>query len=186
MSSRVAVRESPTSARTRADGTGFMRVVPFAEQGYPIQEGSMIERRTPYGFGCTVDLPFPEAAERTRRALAAEGFGILCEIDVAATLREKLGVEMPPYIILGACNPPLAHRALTAEPDIGLLLPCNVVVYATKNSDRTVVTAIDPTKAMRLSAQPALEPLAAQVARKLAAALEKVADGDASAMVGDR
>jgi uncharacterized protein (DUF302 family) len=146
----------------------------------------MIERRTPYGFGCTLELRFTDAVERTRKALASEGFGVLCEIDVSATLREKLGVEMPPYLILGACNPPLAHRALLAEPDIGLLLPCNVVVYATKDPGRSVVAVLDPTTVMRLSGQSALEAIAAQVTRKLAAVLETLADGDAAEIVDVR
>jgi uncharacterized protein (DUF302 family) len=146
----------------------------------------MIERRTPYGFGCTLELPFADAVERTRRALASEGFGVLCEIDVAATLTEKLGVEMPPYLILGACNPALAHRALLAERDIGLLLPCNVVVYAAKDPRRSVVAVMDPTTIMRLSGQSALEAIGAQVTRKLAAVLEALADGDASEIVDVR
>ena len=135
----------------------------------------MIEQRTPYGFGTVVDVPFETALQQTRDALAAEGFGILCDIDVAATLRQKLGVEMPPYAILGACNPPLASEALRAEPDIGLLLPCNVIVYATDPPNATVVAAMDPESALALTGNDAMRPIAAQVAAKLRRVVEHVA-----------
>ncbi len=97
---------------------------------------------TPYGFGTTLQVPYEEALPRVKEALKAEGFGVLTEIDVRRTLREKLGAEMEPYIILGACNPQLAHRALEQEPDIGLLLPCNVVVRAEGQGSR--VDIADP------------------------------------------
>lgn len=96
-----------------------------------------------YGIRTVLDLSFDEAVERTKNALQTEGFGVLSEIDLRAKLGEKLGVEIDPYVILGACNPPLAYKALRAEPEIGLLLPCNVIVYATSGG-RTVVAAIDP------------------------------------------
>ena len=94
---------------------------------------------TAYGFGTTLPIPYKEAITRVKEALKAEGFGILTEIDVRRTMREKLDAEMEPYIIFGACNPPLAHRALEQEPDIGLLLPCNVVVRAEGNGSRVEV-----------------------------------------------
>jgi uncharacterized protein (DUF302 family) len=94
---------------------------------------------TGYGFGTTLQVPYEEAIPRVKDALKAEGFGVLTEIDVRRTLREKLSAEMEPYIILGACNPSLAHRALEHEPDIGLLLPCNVVVRAEGQGSRVEV-----------------------------------------------
>ncbi len=104
---------------------------------------------TSYTLTATTAAPFEETVERVRGELANEGFGILSEIDVQATLREKLGVEEEPYLILGACNPPLAHRALSAEPDLGTLLPCNVVIY--RADGETHVSAIDAEKRPRSS-----------------------------------
>ena len=96
-----------------------------------------------YGFSKTVDLPFEETVEKARVALKAEGFGVLCEIDIKEKLKEKLGVDFRNYVILGACNPPLAYKVLQQEIDIGLLLPCNVVVYETDEAKKSVVAAID-------------------------------------------
>ena len=135
----------------------------------------MLDHPLSYGFGATVALPFPDALERTREALIAEGFGILSEIDVQATLGQRLGVEIPPYTILGACNPPLAHRALLAEPDVGLLLPCNVIVYEVSDPARCVVAALSPTAALGLTHNAALPLVAAQVEGRLRRALERVA-----------
>jgi uncharacterized protein (DUF302 family) len=119
-----------------------------------------------YGFGTVVELPYAEAVEAVRGALAAEGFGVLSEIDVAATLKAKLDVDFRPYVILGACNPPLAHRALTAEREIGLLLPCNVVVYA-EGGERSVVSVLDPEAALSLAGNEEIAPLAAEVKVRL-------------------
>jgi uncharacterized protein (DUF302 family) len=95
------------------------------------------------GIRTVIDIPFEEALVRTRAALPVEGFGVITEIDVRRTMKEKLNLEVAPYVILGACNPQLAHRALTAEPEAGLLLPCNVIVYA-DGKQRTVIEAVNP------------------------------------------
>jgi uncharacterized protein (DUF302 family) len=102
-----------------------------------------------YSFGTSVHAPYPETVERTRAALKEEGFGVITEIDVRKTMQEKLNAEFRPYVILGACNPPLAHRALQADLGVGLLLPCNVVVY--DNGDNTSsVEALDPVAALSM------------------------------------
>jgi len=137
----------------------------------------MIAQTTPYGMSVTVALPYDRAVERTREALAKEGFGVLTEIDVKATLKEKLDAEFRPYIILGACNPPLAHKALSAELDIGLLLPCNVVVYAADAPGKTVVAAMDPVAALSLAPNEAIRPLATEVRSRIERVLADVAGG---------
>ena len=96
-----------------------------------------------YGFSKTVALPYKDAVEKARAALKAEGFGVLCEIDIKEKLKEKLGVDFRNYVILGACNPPLAYKTLQQELGIGLLLPCNVVVYESDEAEKSVVAAID-------------------------------------------
>lgn len=123
-----------------------------------------------YGISIWLDLPFGDAVERVRAALAAEGFGILTEIDVQATLRAKLGEDMEDYLILGACNPPLAHRALAVDRRIGLLLPCNVVVRSADSG--TVVEAMDPQVMVQVSGQPDLTPVADEAAARLRSALD--------------
>ena len=134
----------------------------------------MIAQTTRYGIGTTIPLEYEQAVTRTKEALAAEGFGILAEIDVAATLKQKLGVDFRPYVILGACNPQLAHRALSAERDIGLLLPCNVVVYAADVPGRSVVAAMDPVEALRLTGNDAITPVADEARQRLVRALESL------------
>jgi len=119
-----------------------------------------------YGFGIDSPLPVEEAEARVREFLREEGFGVLTEIDVRSTLREKLGVDFRPYRILGACNPPLAHRALEAEPGIGLLLPCNVVVEAGP-AGGSRVSFLDPEKALGLVGNQELEPIAVDAAQRL-------------------
>ena len=126
-----------------------------------------------YGTRITLDAPFAEAVARVRAALAGQGFGVLTEIDVTATMRAKLGEQMEDYVILGACNPPFAHQALNIDRSIGLLLPCNIVVRAV--SDGTVVEALDPQVMVTLTGRPELKPVADEVSRRLAAALAELA-----------
>jgi uncharacterized protein (DUF302 family) len=134
----------------------------------------MIGTTSPYGIGATVELEYHEAVERVKQALAVEGFGILSEIDLAATFKKKLDVDVKPYVILGACNPTLAHRALSAEPDLGLLLPCNVIVRAGESPGQSVIAAMDPVAALGLAANPTIAPVAEEVRMRLARALEAV------------
>jgi len=135
----------------------------------------MKRTETPYALRREVDLSYEEADRRIREELAAQGFGVLTEIDVRATLRNKLDVEFPPYVILGACNPSLAHRALLAEPDIGLLLPCNVVVRRDEDSGTTIVEAMDPEPMIDLAGNDGLNEVAAEARSRLETALNRVA-----------
>jgi uncharacterized protein (DUF302 family) len=125
-----------------------------------------------YAFGKTVDAPYAEVVQRTRDALQGEGFGIITEIDVLATMKEKLGREVAPYVILGACNPEYAHRVLETEPDLGLLLPCNVIVYETGEGIR--VSAVDPEAMLNLAGNGELAGIAAEVKARLQRAMERV------------
>ncbi|MCV7221770.1 DUF302 domain-containing protein [Mycolicibacterium elephantis] len=119
---------------------------------------------------------FDDAVTRTREALAEQGFGVLTEIDVKATLKTKLDEDMENYLILGACNPPLAHRALGVERQIGLLLPCNVVVRSDPDDpERTLVEAMDPQILVDVTSEPGLKPIADEVATKLKAAIDALA-----------
>ena len=117
----------------------------------------------------TTSLNFDEAVSAIREALAAEGFGVLTEIDVQATMKAKLDVDGEPYLILGACNPPLAHQALTLDPSIGLLLPCNVVVR--RENGATIVQAMDPQLLVDVAGKPGLKAVADDAAHRLAEAL---------------
>jgi len=119
-----------------------------------------------YGFGKTVDMDFDAALKKVGEELAKEGFGILTEIDVQATLKKKLGADLPPYRILGACNPPFAHRAIGAEPTIGLLLPCNVVVRQDA-AGKVLVEFLDPDVMVQLADQPGVHAVAAEVGARL-------------------
>ena len=123
-----------------------------------------------YALSTTVRRPFAEALDATRSALSEQGFGVLTEIDLSATLKEKLDADIAPQVILGACRPPLAHAALEAEPSIGLLLPCNVVVRAI-DDDSTLVEAMDPEIMVTLTGNANLSDVAADARERLTAAL---------------
>lgn len=127
-----------------------------------------------YGFRRTLDLPIDEAEARVRETLGAEGFGILTEIDLSGTLKEKIGADVRPYRILGACNPPIAHRAVSEEIDIGLLLPCNVVVYAGDAEGTSVVAMLDPVVQLGVTGRDDIRPLADDVRGRMRRALEAV------------
>ena len=129
----------------------------------------------------TLHTSFADAVDRTRKALAEQGFGVLTEIDVTATLKAKLGVEMEDYLILGACNPPLAHRAITVDRQIGLLLPCNVVVRADPTAEGIVIVeAMNPGLLVEVSGEADLAPVADDVTAKLQAAIDSLAESQAS------
>jgi uncharacterized protein (DUF302 family) len=124
---------------------------------------------TSFTFGTQVEGTLAAVRPRVESALKAEGFGILTEIDVAATMHAKLGVELPPYVILGACNPPLAFRALGAQPSIGALLPCNVVLR--EQDGATIVEAMDPVAGLGIVGDPAIEPVAIEARERLIRAM---------------
>ena len=124
-----------------------------------------------YGFSITLTEKFEPVVARAREALAEQGFGILTEIDVAATMKAKLDVDLPPYLILGACNPPLAHQAIGIDASIGLLLPCNVVIRAL-DERRTLVEVMDPNVMVSATGNYALAPVAEQARTRLTAALD--------------
>lgn len=132
-----------------------------------------------YGMDVTVEVGFTEAVERVREVLAGQGFGVLTEIDVAATMKAKLGIDMSPYLILGACMPSLAHRAIEADPSIGLLLPCNVVLRAI-DADTTRVEAADPEQLMRVADVAQLHPIAAEAKARIRAAMDNLRAYDTS------
>ncbi|WP_347754276.1 DUF302 domain-containing protein [Agrococcus sp. ProA11] len=126
-----------------------------------------------YGITATIPLPYAETVSAVRAALQAEGFGVLTEIDMAATLKAKLDIDVAPQLILGACNPPLAHRALEAEESIGLLLPCNVTVRAA-DGGTSIVEALDPDLMVSVTENEALRPIASEAAERLRAALRSL------------
>jgi len=130
------------------------------------------KRVTDYGFGRVVNLTFDAAVERTKACLKEQGFGVLSEIDVQKAMKEKLGKDIPPYLILGACNPPLAFQAIEGEPEIGLLLPCNVLI---KERDGGVeVSMVDAAAMMGVTGNEALQPIAAKAGAGMKAALDAI------------
>jgi len=131
-----------------------------------------MERTLSYGFGRRLEMPYEEAVARTREALKGQGFGVISEIDVRQTMKEKRGVDFRPYVILGACNPEMAERALEAEIDLGLLLPCNVVVY--QSDGGSVVEAMDPEAVLGLVRNPSLEAIAREVKEGLRRAIDSL------------
>ena len=126
-----------------------------------------------YAFGKTVKTSYDDTIRKATDALAKEGFGVLTTIDVAATLKKKLGMEMKPYVILGACNPQFAHRALEAEPEIGTLLPCNVVVREQADG-ATRVDIMDPRSVLKLTERPEIAPIAEEVRQRLERVLASI------------
>jgi uncharacterized protein (DUF302 family) len=133
---------------------------------------SIARYETSYGYHRVLDMPWDTAVQRAKESLGAEGFGVLCEIDISQKLKEKLGIDFYRYLILGACNPPLALQALEEEPDLGLLLPCNVVVY--EREGRVVVSAIDADKMLSIVGNPQLEIVAKQVNEKLQRVIDSI------------
>jgi uncharacterized protein (DUF302 family) len=131
-----------------------------------------------YTFGVRVGGEIDAVRQATADALKAEGFGVLTEIDMAATMRAKLGVEMAPYVILGACNPPFAHRSVTADPSIGALLPCNVVLRV--DGDAVVLEIMDPAKVLGLVGMPEVAEVGAEVRERLVRVVEAVATASSS------
>ncbi len=126
-----------------------------------------------YGYTRPVALSFFEAVAKTEAALKSEGFGVLCQIDIQSKLKEKLGIDFPRYVILGACNPPLAHQALQQEINLGLLLPCNAVVY--EENGQVWVGAVDAAKMLSVVGRPEMENLAKDVNEKLRRAVDSLA-----------
>jgi uncharacterized protein (DUF302 family) len=137
-----------------------------------------------YGYVRAVALPFEEALIQMEAALKAEDFGVLCQIDLQAKLAEKLGVEFPRYRILGACNPPLAHEALKQEINLGLLLPCNVIVY--EKDHQTWVGTVDAAKMLEVVGNPEMNPMAEEVNRKLRRAVDAIGSSESREKVARR
>ena len=127
----------------------------------------------PYGYVRPVAMPFDEAVQNAENALKAEGFGVLCRIDIQAKLKATLGVDFPRYVILGACNPPLAHEALQHEINLGLLLPCNAAIY--ENEGQVYLGVVDAAKMLSVVGNPGMEPLAQGVNERLRRVVDRLA-----------
>jgi uncharacterized protein (DUF302 family) len=131
-----------------------------------------VNKPVSYGFGKKVSLPYAQAVEATRAALKEQGFGVLTEIDIKQTMKDKRGIDFRPYIILGACNPPLAEQALEVELEVGLLLPCNVIIYADEQGGGSVVKAMDPEAALGIVGNSELAIVALEAKSRLQKALD--------------
>jgi uncharacterized protein (DUF302 family) len=140
---------------------------------YTKRPGNIMETTTTYYYSKTIDVTPDEAEARVREELKKEGFGVLTEIDVTATLKKKLDVEFRPYKILGACNPPAAYKALQAEDKIGTMLPCNVIVQET-DEGRTEIAAVDPVASMQAVESEALRPVAEDIRNRLRTVIDNV------------
>lgn len=134
----------------------------------------MTKTITDYAFRTRLDLPYEQAVEKVTAALKDQGFGVLTEIDVKATLKKKLDADFRKYVILGACNPPLAHQALNTELEIGLLLPCNVIVY--EEDGGSVVSIVDPISMLGVVENPALDPIAQKARTRLQRVIEALSN----------
>ena len=132
-----------------------------------------MEKVKRYAFNTVLDISYEDAISKVKNALKKEGFGVLTEIDVKETLKKKLGIEFRKYVIMGACNPPYAHRSLEADMDVGLLLPCNVIVYET-NDRKAYVEAINPVSALEVIQSQELKSIAEEVSEKLKKVVENV------------
>jgi uncharacterized protein (DUF302 family) len=132
----------------------------------------MSETIKDYAYRVRVDVPYEEAVKKATSALKEEGFGVLTEIDVKDTIKKKLGADFRRYVILGACNPPLAHRALTVELELGLMLPCNVIVYEDEEEGGSVISIVDPISMLGVVQNPELEPVADEARSRLARVAE--------------
>jgi len=132
-----------------------------------------VKKLSNYSFGGETNLNFDEAVRKVTETLKEQGFGVLTEIDAKKVLKEKLGLDRKPYKILGACNPHFAHKAIDMEPELGTLLPCNVLVYE-RDDGKVVVTAMDPEAALKLVGNPSVEEIAKEVRKRIEKALERV------------